>query len=293
MNKSEVAINNNIDSDILQRICTDKRRHIAEAKAALPEARLQARLSENHSAKTNDIRGFKAAIAAALIKQHCPLIAEIKRASPSKGRIRSVFDPAACARAYEAGGAVCLSVLTDIPYFQGEDTHLVQARAACMLPVLRKDFILDPYQVIESRALGADCLLLIMAALSDGQAAELVEAAHTIGLDVLIEVHNIDECHRALSLNGDLIGINNRNLKDLTVDLAITEKVAPLVPTDQISIAESGLHNSEDLLRMRAAGVGGFLIGESLMRQTDLISAVQDLTAPYEKAIQIDPGSEP
>jgi indole-3-glycerol phosphate synthase len=222
-------------------------------------------------------RGFGSALKAAVAQGHYGLVAEIKRASPSGGLIRGEFDPAALARAYRDGGAVCLSVLTDAPHFQGSREHLEVARAAVNLPVLRKDFIVDPWQVYESRAMGADCILLILAVLTDREARELEELARALDMDVLAEVHDQREAERALCLETQLIGINNRDLKTLTIDLATTEQLAPQVPADRFLIAESGLRTNRDLRRMAAAGVQCFLVGESLMRQADVMAATRAL----------------
>jgi len=262
-------------SDVLLRICEGKRREIARAKATRPAAELE------HTARAAEKpRGFLAALERAVASGRYGLIAEIKKASPSAGLIRPDFDPPALAHAYAQGGASCLSVLTDAADFQGEAAHLIAARAACALPVLRKDFMLDPYQVIEARAIGADCILLIMAALKDDEAAALEGVALDWGMDVLVEVHNAEELERALKLKTRLIGINNRNLKTLKTDIATTEALAARVPKDRLLVSESGLASPADLARMRGAGVSCFLIGEALMRQKDVASATASLLAP-------------
>jgi len=259
-------------SDTLARIVDDKRRHVATCK----ERRSQAECERMASA-AEPPRGFAKALKAAIAAGRYGLIAEIKKASPSKGLIRPDFDPPSLARSYERGGATCLSILTDEPYFQGKDEFLTQARAAVKLPTLRKDFMIDPYQVVEARALGADCILLIMACLDDQLAAELARLAHLYGMDVLVEVHDGDELERALQIDGDLVGVNNRNLKTLAVDLATTEQLAPKVPKDRVLVAESGLGSPADLARMSKVGASAFLIGESFMRKPDVEAAVREI----------------
>ena len=261
-----------MSGDVLARICAAKLEHVAARKRERPLSALEAALPARGRP-----RGFARALRAAVTEGRFGLIAEIKKASPSKGLIRADFDPPALARAYAAGGASCLSVLTDEPYFQGTDAYLTAAREAVQLPALRKDFILDPYQVVEARTLGADAVLLIMAALSDGQAAELEAAARGLGMDVLVEVHDRAELERALLLDAELLGVNNRNLKTLKVDLATTEELAPLVPPERLLVAESGLGSHADLLRMRRAGASCFLVGERLMAEADVTAATRRL----------------
>ncbi|MBS0537104.1 MAG: indole-3-glycerol phosphate synthase TrpC [Proteobacteria bacterium] len=259
-------------SDTLTKITADTAKHVAKCKAARPMAAV-----EDVAKKADPPRGFARALKAAIAAGRYGLIAEIKKASPSKGLIRPDFDPPSLARAYERGGATCLSILTDEPYFQGKDEFLVQARAAVTLPVLRKDFMIDPYQIVEARALGADCVLLIMACLDDKLAAELATLAHKWGMDVLVEVHDAPELERALKIDGDLVGVNNRNLKTLAVDLATTEQLAPKVPKDRVLVAESGLGSPADLARMARVGASAFLIGESFMRKPDVEVAVREI----------------
>ena len=265
-------------SDILARICADKREHIAQIKRHRP---LSAVLEAAY--RCGPARGFADSLATRAAEGEYGLIAEIKRASPSKGLIRSDFVPARIARAYQEGGATCLSVLTDTPYFEGTDDHLVAARAAVDLPVLRKDFIIDPYQIVESRALGADCILLIMAILDDAMAREFEELAYTHGMDALIEVHDEAELERALALESPLIGINNRDLKSFAIDTETTRALAPKIPAGRVVISESGLTEPEDLVAMKEAGVTCFLIGESLMREEDVAAATRRILAPAKQ----------
>jgi indole-3-glycerol phosphate synthase len=259
-------------SDVLARICAVKRADLEARKAAAPLAGLEARAADAPPA-----RGFVRAIETTIEAGRLALIAEIKKASPSKGLIREDFDPPSLARAYQAGGAACLSVLTEKPHFQGDDAFLSQASAAAAIPCLRKDFMLEPYQVIEARVIGADCILLIMAALTDDQASGLAGLAQALGMDVLVEVHDAAELERALKLDVRLIGINNRNLRTLQVDLKTTEALAPRVPADRLLVAESGLHRHRDLLRMTEVGARCFLVGESLMREADVEAATRKL----------------
>ncbi len=257
--------------DTLAEICAAKRAHVARRRAALPMAALDAMI-----AAASPPRGLAAALDAAAATGF-GLIAEIKRASPSKGLIRADFDPPAHARAYAEGGAACLSVLTDTPYFQGDDAFLAAARDAVALPALRKDFMVDPWQVAESRALGADAILVIVAALGDGAMAEIEAAALALGMDVLVEVHDEAELARALRLRSRLIGVNSRDLRDFTVDLAVAERLARIAPADVALVAESGIAGHDDLARLADAGIRRFLVGESLMRQPDVAAATRAL----------------
>ena len=262
-------------SDVLARICADKRDEIAARKAARSSADIDAA-----ARAAGPVRGFADALRAKMDAGLYGLIAEIKKASPSEGLIREDFDPVHLARAYFDGGAACLSVLTDEKYFQGRDEYLIAARDAVPLPVLRKDFMLDAYQVAEARAIGADCILLIMAALDDSEAADLAAAASDYDLDVLVEVHDGAELDRALRLDTPLIGINNRNLKTLKTDIATTEELAPRIPAGRIVICESGLYTPDDLARMSNVGAHCFLVGTSLMKQDDVAAATRALLTP-------------
>ncbi len=266
-------------SDVLDRICALRREDLRRRRREVPLAVLDERLRQ-----VTPPRGFAAALERTDAAGELALIAEIKKASPSRGLIRADFDPPALARAYAEAGASCLSVLTETVHFRGDDHHLGAAREAVPLPVLRKDFTLDPYQVVEARTIGADAVLVIMAAVEDGLAAELVAAASELGMDVLVEVHDAAELERAIRLDTRLIGINNRDLRTLEVDLETSRRLVPLVPGDRLVVAESGLRRHADLTGLRAAGARAFLVGESLMREPDVAAATRRLLGRSEGA---------
>jgi indole-3-glycerol phosphate synthase len=259
-------------SDILERIAAYKRQDVAERKAFRSRAEIEAAAREAAAP-----RGFRAALERAHAPGRLALIAEIKKASPSKGLIRADFDPPALARAYEAGGAACLSVLTDTPSFQGADDYLVAARMASALPCIRKEFLVDPWQVVESRALGADAVLVILAMVDDTLASDLMETAHAHGMDVLVETHDEAEMARAARLDANLIGVNNRNLRTFEVDLSITERLAAAAPPGALLVTESGVFGPADAARLERSGAHAMLVGESLMRQADIRAATRAL----------------
>jgi len=258
-------------TDKLAEICDTKRGEVAARKALVSLSRL-----DELAKAQSEPRGFEATLRAKAASGFA-LIAEIKKASPSKGLIRADFDPAAHAKAYQQGGAACLSVLTDAPYFQGNEDYLITARAACELPVLRKDFMIDPWQVPEARSIGADAILIIVAALDDAQMVEIEAAALELRMDVLVEVHNEAEMERAAHLKSRLIGVNNRDLKRFVTDLAVSERLAALAPERTLLVSESGINTHADLLRLEQSGIRTFLVGESLMRQADIEAATRHL----------------
>jgi indole-3-glycerol phosphate synthase len=263
-------------ADILAEIAAYKRDEVRARKAARPQPAVDA------AAKSaSPPRGFRAALERAHAPGRLALIAEVKKASPSRGLIRADFDPPALARAYEAGGAACLSVLTDGPSFQGADAYLTAAREATALPSLRKEFLVDPWQVAESRALGADAILVILAMIDDSLAGELLSEAKRLGMDALIEVHDEVEMDRAGSLGGDLIGVNNRDLRSFVTDLGVTERLAALAPLTALLVTESGISSPADMTRLEASGARAMLVGESLMRQADVAAATRDLLGDH------------
>jgi len=259
-------------ADVLQRILGTKREELAAARAAAPESEMARRARAAPAP-----RDFEGAMRAAIAAGRAAVIAEVKRASPSKGLLREDFDPAAIARSYEKGGASCLSVLTDRQYFQGDASHLAAARAACALPVLRKDFVIEPYQVYESRAWGADCILLIAAALEEAAMRELETVAHGLGMAVLVEVHDARELEAALRLRTPLVGINNRDLRTFDTRLERTLALAPTVPAERLVVTESGIATRADVQRLRAHGISAFLVGEAFMRASEPGVALEEL----------------
>ena len=262
-------------SDKLAEICATTAAEVARRKAVVSDATLDARI-----AVASPPRGFRTALDARIAAGRPALIAEVKKASPSKGLIRADFNPPAHACAYESGGAACLSVLTDVPYFQGHDDYLIAARSACALPCLRKDFMVDPWQVREARGLGADAILIIVAALDDAGMTAIEAEAIALGMDVLVEVHDEAELERALvHLHSRLIGVNNRDLKRFVTDITISERLAPLAPTGTTLVSESGIYGPADIARLRGAGIHAFLVGEHLMRQADIEAATLELLA--------------
>jgi len=261
-----------LSEDILQKIAAYKRVDVAERKAARSQTDI-----EVMAAKASAPRGFRAALKAAHAPGRLALIAEIKKASPSKGLIRADFDPPALARAYEAGGAACLSILTDGPSFQGADTYLTDARAQVALPCIRKEFLVDPWQVAESRALGADAILVILAMIDDSLAADIMAEAARLGMDTLVETHDDAELDRAIALRAELIGVNNRDLRTFSVDLAITERLAARMPGNALLVTESGIVGPADAARLERCGAAAMLVGESLMRQADVTAATRAL----------------